>query len=255
MIVITGAGRCGTSLIARVYAEAGDDPGGKWHDAVDAGYEDPEGVRLNRILLGELGASLLGRQRPLPRPEDLRRGGDAAAKVRDLLSEAQKERIRRVNNAMPWNRPGSLKTIDWELADEVVERHRSEMVRFASQRSVVKDPQFALTLPLWLAAGAEITHVVALTRAVSSMLESRGSGGMMGYRRAADARNALLIANGTMLSTLADHPDVAQTHLRFPDLLEDVQTTARRLPTTELATTARLQTAIAAIVDRSKVHS
>ena len=36
MIVVTGPGRSGTSLVAQLYRELGFDPGGRWHDDVRA---------------------------------------------------------------------------------------------------------------------------------------------------------------------------------------------------------------------------
>ncbi len=50
MLIITGPGRSGTSLLALFCREMGFDPGGTWHEFVDAGLEYPPVVRINSAL-------------------------------------------------------------------------------------------------------------------------------------------------------------------------------------------------------------
>ncbi len=50
MLIITGPGRSGTSLLALFCKEMGFDPGGTWHEFVDAGLEYPPVVRINTAL-------------------------------------------------------------------------------------------------------------------------------------------------------------------------------------------------------------
>lgn len=49
MLIITGPGRCGTSLLAHYCRELGHDPGGEWHHRreLNAGWEDRHVVKLN----------------------------------------------------------------------------------------------------------------------------------------------------------------------------------------------------------------
>jgi len=50
MLIITGTGRCGTSLLAKHCQDLGFDPGGGWENRVNAGYEDATVVRINNDL-------------------------------------------------------------------------------------------------------------------------------------------------------------------------------------------------------------
>lgn len=52
MLIITGTGRCGTSLVARFTKEMGYDPGGHWEPSINAGYEHPDSCRINHEIAG-----------------------------------------------------------------------------------------------------------------------------------------------------------------------------------------------------------
>lgn len=54
MIFITGPGRSGTSVLALFCKQMGINPGGAWHNSVDAGLEDEQLVQIDDALLGEL---------------------------------------------------------------------------------------------------------------------------------------------------------------------------------------------------------
>jgi hypothetical protein len=54
MIVITGPGRSGTSVLAQFCLKMGHDPGGSWHDCVDAGMEHPRVAAINDALFLEV---------------------------------------------------------------------------------------------------------------------------------------------------------------------------------------------------------
>ena len=72
MIIITGSGRSGTSFVARLYKELGFDPGGEWYPHSDSGLEELELVRLNELILQELGLRFALRTRPRACPYDRR---------------------------------------------------------------------------------------------------------------------------------------------------------------------------------------
>ena len=55
MIVVTGVGRSGTSLIAALYQELGFDIGGGWVPSINAGLEAPDVVEANERLMADLG--------------------------------------------------------------------------------------------------------------------------------------------------------------------------------------------------------
>ncbi len=49
MLMITGAGRSGTSLLAKYCLLMGNDPGGRWNDEADAGFEDDNAIAFTRM--------------------------------------------------------------------------------------------------------------------------------------------------------------------------------------------------------------
>ncbi len=51
MLVITGMGRSGTSVLAAACQRLGFDPGGDYHKVINAGLEDPEVVAINEAIL------------------------------------------------------------------------------------------------------------------------------------------------------------------------------------------------------------
>lgn len=53
MIIITGPGRSGTSVLAQFCLKMGYNPGGSWHDFVDAGLEHPRIAAINNALYDE----------------------------------------------------------------------------------------------------------------------------------------------------------------------------------------------------------
>lgn len=55
MLIITGPGRSGTSVLALFCRRMGFEPGGAWHESVDAGLEDEQIVRMNDAMLSEIG--------------------------------------------------------------------------------------------------------------------------------------------------------------------------------------------------------
>jgi hypothetical protein len=73
MLIITGTGRCGTSLLAQLCRELGYDKGigGGWDKSINAGWESRECVEINDRI------NELGRQRRLAEALE----GDLAAKI------------------------------------------------------------------------------------------------------------------------------------------------------------------------------
>jgi hypothetical protein len=51
MLVITGTGRCGTTLLAAYCKMMGHDPGGRGGPHDEAGFEDPEVCRIHGVIL------------------------------------------------------------------------------------------------------------------------------------------------------------------------------------------------------------
>src|SRR4051794_7017681 len=128
VIVITGPGRSGTSVLARLYQELGFDPGGNWIPDKRAGLEHGDFWRLNNKLAAAAGFTM-----PHSRKRDS-------------------------------SRPAKVRMVKWDRVDGVVAEHAETMVRLARENAVVKDPRFQWTLPLWLRAGAQIDFVVITVR-------------------------------------------------------------------------------------------
>ena len=57
MIIITGTGRSGTSLLAKILKDLGFDIHGGWDEEINAGLEDSRVVSLNMKMLADLGCS------------------------------------------------------------------------------------------------------------------------------------------------------------------------------------------------------
>jgi hypothetical protein len=187
MIVITGPGRSGTSVLAQVYKELGFDPGGVWIERTAAGLEDPRFYSLNNRLAAQLGMTMLKR---LPKAA-------AAAEEAEI----------------------SFEPADWGRLDAVVEHNRATMLELARDADVVKDPRFSYLLPVWLAAGAPIDHVVITTRDLDAMVASRLAAGQTELS-ASELRKSLKYAIDVISTAVTDH-DVPHTWLRFPDFLRD----------------------------------
>jgi hypothetical protein len=220
MIVITGPGRSGTSVLAAVYKELGFDPGGTWVERTSAGLEDPRFFSLNNRVAAQLGMTMLKR---LPK---------AAAAAPDEEVTFQPAR--------------------WELLEEVVAHNREAMLELARETEVVKDPRFSYLLPVWLAAGAAIGHVVITTRAMEAMVASRLAAKQTELSPS-EVRNSLTYAIGVISTTVIDH-EIPHTWLRFPDFLEDHAALYDVLPFPRPVERERFTEVAARLFDRDKVH-
>src|SRR4051794_29719374 len=118
MIVITGPGRSGTSLLAKIYANAGIDPGGVWRDDVRAGLERGDVSLLNRRILTSMGVSTLGMRKRVPRIDDLPVGQGARLRLKRLVPAEQRLAIRRKLEGSRMNRARNVALIDWERVRE-----------------------------------------------------------------------------------------------------------------------------------------
>jgi hypothetical protein len=219
MIVITGPGRSGTSVLAAVYKELGFDPGGVWVERTRAGLEDQRFFSLNNQMAAQLGMTMLKR---LPKAA-------AAADEEAVFQPA-----------------------DWDLLDDVVARNRDSMLALARETEVVKDPRFSYLLPVWLAAGAAIDHVVITTRDLEAMVASRLAAGQTELS-APQLRNSLVYAIGVVTAAVLDG-EVPHTWLRFPDFLQDPAALYDVLPFPRPVERDRFTAAAERLFDQSKVH-
>jgi hypothetical protein len=223
VIVVTGPGRSGTSALARLYRELGFDPGGNWISRVNAGLEHGEFWRLNNAIAKGVGATILH-----PRPGD-RVVTLTQTKYTGLPRIIRGARRRVATKLTPDPPPpikklsvgtGRVRMINWSRVPVVIERYGEEMVRLSRETPVVKDPRFSFTLPIWIAAGAEIEHVTVTTRNMSQMVKSRKAAGHSEFNEV-ELRNAISYGFGVLCSTLVG-ADISHSFVRFPDFLTDL---------------------------------
>lgn len=228
MLIITGPGRSGTSLLAKIYKNAGANVTGTWSELERAGFEDASVVDLNKRILGELNTSQLGYKRSLPRLESL-----PGRRVARIIRSSTSPTLRRNVRVRLQNRSGntfhSLTLPEWGQLPRIVEEMGEAMQLAAGGLTIVKDPQFCLTLPVWIAAGVEIDHVLASTRSVEAMLKSRIDADQTGFS-INDQRNALMLSWGVLMATLESNPGIPSTCVRFPAFVKEADNLARLLP-------------------------
>ena len=211
MIVVTGVGRSGTSLIAALYQELGFDIGGGWVPSINAGLEAPDVVEANERLMADLG--LFGSHRTVVPPAAKRRlkryvSAERIEQVRGLVADGPH---------LPQRK--DLRLLRWERMDRVVHEQGALLRRLSSARPVVKDPRFRYTLEVWLRAGADIDHVLVSLRDLDAAMKSKVAAGYEEERSSSELRNWLVYGSGLLFDAILTH-DVAYDLVRFPDFLK-----------------------------------
>jgi hypothetical protein len=238
MIVITGPGRSGTSVLARLYKELGFDPGGRWHPEINAGLEDSSVIAANTDVAAALGMSLMRPRMSVPA---------AAAPARRVIPRGLRKKAYRLIA-----RRRAPQLMDWSRFPETVERYGDRLVELAAERRVVKDPRFSWTLPVWAAAGAPIDHVIICTRDLSAVSASREATGNESFNTSA-IRNSIVYGVGMAFVTVQDYA-LPHTVLRFPDFLEDPADLHRRLTFPEPVEQDDVASALARVRRADLVH-
>src|SRR5918996_1807738 len=226
MIVITGPGRSGTSLVAQIYRDLGVDPGGVWNPAARAGFEDREIVRANRMIIRELGIRGSGRRFGfLP---DERFPSPVKTFAKSMLPEQRQRQLRSILRHPPWRSRHVMDVIRWDRFGGVVERHGARLRELAAARPVSKDPSFCWTLAVWCAAEAPIDHVVIAIRSLDAMAQSRVSQDWLSPRSLGAIKNWFAYGFGLLMSAVYDHR-LSYGIARFPDFLRDPEQLYRAL--------------------------
>lgn len=248
MIVITGPGRSGTSLLAQLYRELGFDPGGWWMSDVQAGLEDKEVWRLNQALCRELrvsagergGGALLRLAGTVVRRSE----GHLAPALRDPMAEVvDRVRYRRIHPDL----------MARDRIARAVERYGEQLRELATAREVAKDPQFCFTMEPWLAAGASVEAILLLLRPLDAMVDSRVRAGMLTRRAAHWAKHDYCYGIGLLVESAARH-GVPVTTLRYPDFLDDPEELHLSLPLPSHRSLAQFTQALETVRDPSLVH-
>jgi hypothetical protein len=225
VIIITGPGRSGTSVLARLYQELGFDPGGNWNPDVRAGLEHGKFWRLNNEIATAAGITMLHPAKPAapepkvappPPPTGYRRivrGG------RRRLAKALSPAPLQSGTPRP-ARPSRVLLADWDRVPAVIDKYHDRMVRLSKETVVVKDPRFMFTLPLWLAAGAQIEHVTITVRPMADMVASRKAAGHSEFNPV-ELRNSLTYGLGVITAAVLEY-NVSHSYIAFPGFLHDL---------------------------------
>jgi len=166
MLVITGMGRSGTSVLAALCQRLGFDPGGAHVEGINAGLEDPDVVAVNAEILGLAAGTGAGGGRTSRRIGSFRRGvikdprfildGGAALRVwwqqrqdlRVLLTVRDPEEVVRSRQAHPhWFGP---------IADEVAQELREDVAGTVGLMTSLGIPFRCLRFPEFLAQPEQV---------------------------------------------------------------------------------------------------
>lgn len=218
MIVVTGTGRSGTSLVAQTYRELGFDPGGVWLPQYNAGYEDTDIVRANASIIRDLGLTVLVERNALEAIR--RRVNDPDDPAHNRITWWLGNQLERFGLRLLGKRPEHLDLTPWERFDEVVAARRSDLVHLSQRFRVAKDPQFSWTLRAWAAAGAQIDHVIVCVRNLDAVVESRFAAQQALFKTRSQAWNSFAYGLGLCMSAIYDYR-LSHALVRFPDFLEE----------------------------------
>lgn len=226
MIVITGPGRSGTSVLARLYDALGFDIGGTWNDEIRAGLEDKPVVDLNKAILEYLDMAPLGRYRGGPAVSAVvgKRTGSLLKKIvpARMRKRFRKEVAKRGDASLAYEIP-------WDRVPAAAAHFAPRMAEQVARKRAVKDPLFSWTLPVWFAADAGITHVVATSRDIDAMLDSRKDAAHLMADQLGEAKASMQYALDLLESELPKS-GVPFVMLRFPDFLKDADALYAQLP-------------------------
>jgi hypothetical protein len=227
MIVLTGYGRSGTSLLALLYRELGFDPGGTWNERMDAGLEDRAVWKLNDQIASRLGVAIPGSYHH--------------TRLRQALARVTR-RPARLYLQPPIRGFARYRT---SRVDSLVAELGPQMRSLASERVVVKDPRMLWTLGVWLAAGASIEAVVISVRDIDEVAASRRRASLLNWPeagiRTATAHGLLRAVDGVT------RHQVPYAIVRYPELLDDPHRLHATLPFPEPVEFDRFDRALAVV--------
>jgi hypothetical protein len=251
MIVVTGLGRSGTSLVARLYKDLGFDPGGEWLPEVRAGFEDWDIVRANAAIVSDLRMSMTEdkwtheRLRREMSPEARREQAGLAFKTREIVESLAMRLLGRSST--------QVALLPWDRFDAVLAQHAPRLRELAASKVVVKDPRFTWTLPLWAAAGAQIDHVLLCTRNVDAIVDSRNKANQIVFHTPEAAKNAFIYGFGLCVTTLIDHR-IPYDVVRFPDFTSTPDDLYRAMRFPGPVSPERFREIFDRALDRASIH-
>lgn len=210
MILITGPGRSGTSVLAQIYKDLGFDPGGEWVADIHGGLEPADVVAANEDILEAIGLT------PMGAPGGARGRFRRAGKL--LIPAAHRARARAVLSRLPWMGRSQPAMLHWERVDEVASRFRPRLHELARKYPVAKDPRFLWTMGVWLRAATPIDYAVISIRNIEATAESRVRMDSVRFTSQSGIYNSIVYGLGLTVQSLTEH-DVPHAIVRFPDFL------------------------------------
>jgi hypothetical protein len=251
VIIIAGQGRSGTSLVARVYKELGFDPGGAWDESANMGFETAPVHDANERIIEALGMEEAGRRfRFIP---DRRLPKMVKERGKRLLPLSVRTRLIWLVKQPPWRSNARLQLIAWERFDEAVDRLRPLLHEVSRTHPVAKDPRFSWTLPVWVASGVPIEHVVVCVRSVDVVIERRIDYEWIPPKSKVSAKTWFVFGLGLCMTTIYDHR-LSHGVLRFPDFVDRPEEVFDALRFPEQVPRERFLEAFARSVRKNLVH-
>jgi hypothetical protein len=243
VIIITGLGRSGTSVLAHLYSDLGFDPGGHWNDDHRAGFEADDVLSVNSSIADELGVSIFAPLLHVP--------STMHKMAKPLVPVWLRGRIR--SRQIPFLSRDRVDCIQWECLQDVVARHRERVLEISDRRPVAKDPQFCFTLGVWAEIGVPIDHIFLCIRDVDASVRSRRDLGITGHSEDA-AKNLLMYGFGASV-LVAEAYGLEYTILRFPEFIENPEDLYQRLRFPEPVTSEQFCEVFNRVVRRELVHN
>jgi len=250
MIIITGPGRSGTSVIARLYQELGFDPGGTWNPKVNAGLESPDIVIVNDAIIKELGIeTLLGISTGLRyRFPKIYRFGSI---IKPLFPQGIKKRVRPM--LMLMNASKDVQLMRWEKLADVAKKYKIVLHDISDSHMVVKDPRFCWTLMVWATVGVQIEKVLVCVRSLDSMVRSRSLAGHLKTQSMSKAKNSLIYGMGLCIVALHTY-DIEYNIVQFPSFLRQPRKLYAAMAFPTPIEYAQFLHVFNRVVDLNKVH-
>lgn len=143
--------------------------------------------------------------------------------------------------------------MDWDGRAAVAAALGPELRALATERHVVKDPQFLFTLGTWAAAGAAIEHVVLAMRSIDAVVDSRTEAGLQRNLDRDALANSLVYGVGLCLFAAVEH-DIPVATVRFPDFLDDPEGLFAALPFPREVSYDEFVEVFRRVADRSNVR-
>ncbi|OCC14670.1 hypothetical protein DBT_1985 [Dissulfuribacter thermophilus] len=253
MIIITGPGRSGTSVGARLYKELGFEIGGHWKTSVNAGLEARDIVNINQSIIQDLGIeNLLLRNLWYQLPPTVSHLGLSMKKIIPALFRHVSKSILAKTLALS-NSKRQARPLKWENFFKAVRKYKPVLENISQKHEVVKDPLFCWTLPVWAEAGVEIEHVLVCIRHTDSMVKSRFNAGHLLTKSFGDAKNSMIYGLGLCIATLYDY-NISYSIVRYPDFLKDPEFLFASMKFPKPITWPKFLEVFNSVVDLSKVH-